>query len=65
MLILSRKIGEEIEVFQQGKRIGRIVLVNYIKGQARIGLEFDRDIEFVRDDAIDRGGVPLAEHEDK
>lgn len=57
MLVLSRKLGETIELYQTNEdgtetHLCRIMLVNTQKGVARIGLDADPSIRIIRSELV-------------
>lgn len=57
MLVLSRKLGETIELYQTHEdgtetHLCRIMLVNTQKGVARIGLDADPSIRIIRSELV-------------
>lgn len=53
MLILSRKCGETIHFYKGGKRIGTIILCNIQGMQAKLGFEFDEELDIVRSELVE------------
>jgi carbon storage regulator CsrA len=47
MLVLSRKVGQEIDIFVDGKKI-RLVFLKSRGDQSRIGIEADKEVKVIR-----------------
>lgn len=59
MLILTRKIGEAVEI-GEGDNLATVTLLNFQGGQARIGVEAPKHVKVHRHEVAERirAGVP-------
>ena len=48
MLVLSRRVREEIHLFHDGQIMAKIVLVSSAENKARIGVEAPPEVKIVR-----------------
>ena len=61
MLVLTRKIGEKVDIYNNGDFIGTVTLISIpSSNRARIGFEADQNILFIRQELNLRPEEPVS-----
>lgn len=50
MLVLSRKLGEKVNFYDETKYIGKLIIVDIDRGKVRVGFEMPANIKIFREE---------------
>lgn len=66
MLVLTRKINEAVELTDSrtGESLGTVTLMGIAGGVARLGFDFPRHVQILRDDVPDRNNPQTRKQDD-
>ncbi len=56
-LVVSRRDGQGVQLWLDGRRIGRVSVYGCAKGRARMAVEFGPEVTVARDELQGRGGA--------